>query len=185
MIWDISLHLMDLAQNSITAGATLVEISIRLSSEGMLAITLTDNGSGMDEAMADKALSPFGTTRTTRKVGLGIPLAKQNAELTGGTFHLTSSHQQGTRIDMTFDTRSIDCLPLGDIPQTMVTLIASNPVSPDFILACASPLGESSLDTRVLKQALDGVMLSEPEVISWMKDALTEETQPLFGGILQ
>ncbi len=182
---DISLHLMDLAQNSLSAGATLVIITLSLNPEGMLDVSLQDNGRGMDEGMASKALSPFGTTRTTRKVGLGIPLTKHNAELTGGTFELRSSHEAGTLVHAVFNTRSIDCLPLGNLSDTMVSLIASNPNHVDFVLRCQSPLGESILDTREIRGMLEGVPLNEPAVILWLKQALCEETEPLFGGILQ
>lgn len=182
---DISLHLMDLVQNSLSAGATLVTITLLLSPDGMLSLTLEDNGCGMDEQMQSKALSPFGTTRTTRKVGLGIPLTKHNAEITGGTFELSSSRAAGTRIHAVFNTKSIDCLPLGNISDTMVSLIASNPDQVDFVLYCQTPLGESNLDTRQMRAMLEGVPLSEPAVIQWLKQALSEETEPLFGGILQ
>ena len=182
---DLSLHMLDLAQNCITAGATLVEMELVQSQDGVLRMVICDNGCGMDEEMAKKAQSPFTTTRTTRKVGLGIPLTKENAELTGGCLTVHSEKGKGTCITAQFLTTSIDCLPLGDVAGTLVSLVAAHPESPDFVLFCRTTLGEMRFDTREVKGVLQGVSLNEPEVVLWMNQSLQEEIQPLFGGSLQ
>lgn len=181
---DLSLHLLDLAQNCVTAGATLVEIEFRLGADGWLSMLVRDNGCGMDEEMAVKAQSPFTTSRSTRKVGLGIPLTKLNAERTGGSLTVRSHKGQGTELIALFDTGSIDCLPLGDIPGTVSSLVAAHPNGPDFTLQCASPSGEARFDTRELREALGGLSLNEPEIILWIRQSLTEEIEALFGGSL-
>lgn len=183
---DLSLHLMDLAQNSIAAGATLLQIGFAYAQDRReLVLTLEDDGCGMDAAMAQKAQSPFTTTRTTRKVGMGIPLFKENAERTGGSFSLTSAAGKGTKVTAVFRCDSIDMKPLGDLGGTLAALIVANPVCPDFVFSAATPKGETVFDTRAVKRALDGVALDEPEVALWVRQSLEEEIQQLFGGVLQ
>lgn len=183
---DLSLHLMDLAQNSITAGATLISIGFTVEEASKeLVFTLEDNGCGMDADMVQKVRSPFTTTRTTRKVGMGIPLTKENAELTGGFLLLDSKKGEGTRLKAVFHYDSIDMKPLGDLAGTVAALAIANPQTPDFVLACRTPKGESRFDTREVKQVLQGVGLDEPEVAGWLRESLKEETEQLFGGILQ
>lgn len=180
---DLSLHLLDLVQNSVTAGAKHVSISLELDGEGMLTITLKDDGSGMSKELLARVTSPFSTTRTTRKVGLGIPLIQQNARLTGGDVTIESVLGEGTTLTATFDTRSIDCLPLGDVPETIASLVLANPVSPEFSLRCVSPGGSMTFSTEELRAQLPDVPLNEPEVIAWITDTLREEIQPIMGGI--
>lgn len=183
---DLSLHVMDLVQNSITAGATLISIEFMVEETiGRLVFTLCDNGRGMDAEMVRSVQDPFVTTRTTRKVGLGIPLFKANAELTGGSLELESSVGKGTKLQAIFYYDSIDMKPLGDLAGTIATLVNANPETPDFVFACRTQRGESIFDTRAIKQVLKGVRLDEPEVASWIHQTLKEEIERLFGGILQ
>ena len=183
---DLSLHLMDIAQNSITAGATLISIGFTVEEASKeLVLTLEDNGCGMDADMVQKVRSPFTTTRTTRKVGMGIPLTKENAELTGGCLLLESKKGEGTKLKAVFHYDSIDMKPLGDLAGTVAALVIANPETPDFVFACRTPKGESSFDTREIRQVLQGVRLDEPEVAEWIRQSLKEETEQLFGGILQ
>ena len=181
---DLSLHLLDLAQNSITAGASLVSIQIVIDDNGWLTFTLKDDGKGMPPELLAQVTSPFATTRTTRKVGLGIPLMAQNARLTGGDVTLDSEVGKGTKMTATLDGSSIDCLPLGDLAGTMVSLISANPEKPDFVLICKSEKGEMLFDTRQVRQILSGVPLNEPEVTAWMFSAIQEEIEPIFGGVI-
>ncbi len=181
---DLSLHILDLAQNSVRAKASLVELGLSLDTVGLLTLTIRDNGCGMDKALCERVLSPFGTTRTTRKVGLGLPLMAQNARLTGGDLALESTPGQGTLVTVTLQTDSIDCLPLGDLAGTMVSLVSANPETPDFVLTCTSPQGSMEFDTRQLREALSGVALNEPEITAWMLDSLQEELKPIFGGMI-
>lgn len=180
---DISLHLLDLMENSLRAGASLVQLALDLDAAGALSITLTDDGCGMDEELLQKAADPFTTSRTTRKVGLGIPLTKLNAERTGGTFSLQSAPGQGTRLTACFQTRHMDCLPLGDLAATIVSVLIAHPQGTDILLTLRSPAGEESFDTRTVRQALgEEVPLSEPEVVAWLRDTLNEQTRTVLGG---
>ena len=180
---DLSLHLLDLAQNSITAGASLVTIRITIDDQGWLTMVLKDDGKGMSPELLKSVTSPFATTRTTRKVGLGIPMIMENARLTGGDVRLESTVGVGTTLTATFNTRSIDCLPLGDIPGTMVALILANPEKPEFSLLCKAPEGEMHFSTAQVREILQGVGLNEPEVVQWMDESLREEIEPIFGGV--
>ena len=182
---DISLHLSDIVQNSITAGASRVDISFRLDENKVLTVTVQDDGCGMDEELLRRVQSPFTTTRTTRKVGLGIPLLTQNAQLSGGGVRIESAVGKGTRIEAAFHTDSIDCLPVGDLAETMAALVLSNPDRPDFCLDCASPGGEMQFSTAEIRTALSGVSLAEPEVYQWILSSLREEIEPILGGIMK
>ena len=183
---EIALHLLDIVQNSVTAGAAHVEISFALAADGMLTMTVKDDGKGMSPELLERVRSPFVTTRTTRKVGLGIPLLMQNAMASGGGVALESQLGVGTTLTATFNTASIDCLPLGDLAQTMATLIMGSPDRPDFTLTCASPAGEMDFSTAQVRAVLGPeVSLAEPDVVRWMQQSLTEEIEPILGGIMR
>ena len=180
---DLSLHILDLMQNSIRAEASLVSLSVLLGEDGILSVVIEDNGSGMSEELLARVTSPFATTRTTRKVGLGIPMMAENCRLAGGDLQIESELGKGTRLTATLDTKSIDCLPLGDLPGTMTTLVTMNPDHPEFTLHCQSPAGEMRFDTREIRAALQGVSFNEPEIAAWILDSLREEIEPIFGGV--
>ena len=180
---DLSLHILDLIQNSIRAEASLVFLTVRLGEDGVLSIIIEDNGTGMSEELLSRVTSPFATTRTTRKVGLGIPMMAENCRLAGGDLRIESELGKGTRLTATLDTQSIDCLPLGDLPGTITTLVTMNPDHPEFCLHCSSPQGEMQFDTREIREALQGVSLREPEIAAWMLSSLREEIEPIFGGV--
>ncbi len=182
---DLSLHLLDLAQNSISAGASLVSIRVEVDDAGWLTMTLSDNGKGMSPELLERVKSPFATTRTTRKVGLGIPMMMENAEKAGGKLDLESEPGKGTTLRVTMDTRNIDCLPLGDLAGTLLSLILTNPLFPEFEFQGKTPRGECAFDTREVRQALGSdIPLNEPEVAAWLQEALKEELDPIFGGAL-
>jgi len=181
---DLSLHLLDLAQNSITAGASLVTIRISVDEQGWLTMVLKDDGKGMSPELLARVTSPFATTRTTRKVGLGIPMMLENAEKAGGTLKLQSEVGVGTEMTVTMDTGNIDCLPLGDLSGTLLSLMMTNPMSPDFLFEGSTPKGTCSFDTREVREALGSdIPLNEPEVAAWLREALNEEINPIFGGV--
>ena len=180
---DLSLHILDLAQNSVRANASLVEIEVLADEAGMLRIIIRDDGCGMSEELLSRVLSPFSTTRTTRKVGLGIPMMLENAQRAGGDLTIDSQVGRGTTLTVTYDTRNIDSLPLGDLAGTMLSLILANPDQPDFLFEGKSPAGEADFDTRQVRQVLGGVSLAEPAVVAWMKEALEETINPIFGGV--
>ena len=183
---EIALHLLDIVQNSVTAGASRVDIGFRLAENGMLTMTVKDDGKGMSPELLERVRSPFVTTRTTRKVGLGIPLLMQNAMASGGGVELESQPGVGTTLTATFNTASIDCLPLGDLAQTMATIIMGSPDRPDFTLTCASPAGEMDFSTAEIRAVLgEEVSLAEPDVVQWMQQSLKEEIEPILGGIMR
>lgn len=180
---EIALHLLDLVQNSIRAGAKTVRIVIDLSAQLLLTLTLMDDGCGMDEEMAALAHSPFGTSRTTRKVGLGIPLTRESALATGGSFSLTSEPGIGTTVTASFDTRHIDCPPLGKLEDTLVSLILANPDQPEFEISLSSKDANELLDTRQIKQTLGTVPITTPDVALWLTACLRDMTENTLGGI--
>ena len=181
---DLSLHLLDLAQNSITAGASLVTIRISIDEKGWLTMVLADDGKGMSPELLARVTSPFATTRTTRKVGLGIPMMMENAEKAGGSLKLESEVGKGTTMTVTMDTGNIDCLPLGDLSGTLLSLMMTNPLKPDFLFEGKTPKGECTFDTREVRSALGSdIPLNEPEVAAWLQGALNEEINPTLGGM--
>lgn len=180
---EIALHLLDIVQNSVKANASHVDIGFALGSDGVLTMTVKDDGCGMTPEFVERVRSPFVTTRTTRKVGLGIPLLMQNAMQTGGRVDIQSEVGVGTTITALFHTGSIDCLPLGDLASTMATIIMGSPDRPEFSLRCESPDGEMYFSTEQIRPALEGVSLAEPAVVQWIQESLQEEIQPILGGI--
>ena len=183
---EIALHLLDIVQNSVTAGAAHVDIRFDLDADGMLTMSVKDDGRGMSPELLERVRSPFVTTRTTRKVGLGIPLLQQNAMLSGGDVRLESEDGVGTLIRARFNTASIDCLPLGDLAETLATLIMGSPDRPEFSLTCTGPAGEASFSTEEIRAALGPeVSLAEPEVVQWIRQSLQEEIEPILGGIMR
>ena len=178
---ELSLHLLDLIQNSVKAGASLIEIIIT-EKAGLLTIELNDNGCGMSEEFLQRVESPFTTTRTTRKVGLGIPLFKQAALMAGGDFGIISRQGEGTRIKASFEINNIDRAPMGDLAGTILGQVLSTPVTPDYRLLYAVEDASFEFDTREIRRQLDGVPLDAPDVIAWMKDYLEEGIRELNGG---
>jgi anti-sigma regulatory factor (Ser/Thr protein kinase) len=171
---DISLHILDVAQNSIAAGATRVEISVREKPWlDELEITIEDNGNGMTDEALSRVEDPFYTTRTTRRVGLGIPLLKHSAEQAGGSFAIRSVPGKGTRLVSVFGRSHIDRPPMGDIAGVISSLAGMNP-GMDFIYRHAGPrnTGEYVFDTREAKAILGDIPLSEPAVILYLKEMI-------------
>ena len=181
---EIALHLLDIVQNSVKAGAAHVDIRFSLDGNGALTMTVQDDGCGMSPEFVERVRSPFVTTRTTRKVGLGIPLLMQNAMQSGGRVDIESQEGVGTTITAVFQTGSIDCLPLGDLASTMATIIMGSPDKPEFSLRCASPSGEMDFSTEQIRAVMDGVSLAEPAVVQWIQESLQEEIEPILGGIM-
>ena len=151
---ELSLNILDVAKNSVRAGASLIEISRVTDDDGILTITISDNGCGMSEEVMKSVTDPFFTTRTTRKVGLGLPLLKMAAEQTGGTLTLSSSTEagnSGTVLKAVFDTKSIDCMPMGDIVSTVCILIAGSPeIDFDFSDISSFPIKDKSSHASAL-----------------------------------
>ena len=177
---ELSLNVLDITENSVKAGATLTEISI-LENSDTLTMIVKDDGCGMSEEILRTVENPFYTTRTTRKVGLGIPLLKMAAEMTGGSVKIVSSTDaatHGTTVTAVFYKNHLDFTPLGDIKETVVTLIQGHP-NTDFLFVHQTLLGEVKLDTRELRVVLEGVPLDTYEVIVWIKEYLNEQYELL------
>ncbi len=180
---ELSLNVMDVAQNSVTANATLITISVSQSDkDDRLSIAIEDNGKGMSKEQVENVIDPFFTTRTTRKVGLGIPLFKMAAEQTGGSFSIESSLGVGTKLCANFVKSSVDMTPLGDINSTVRILIQCNP-DLDFVFTHKTDKGEFTLDTRELREVLgDDVPLNTPDVLGWIDGFLEEQKSIIYGG---
>ena len=178
---ELSLNILDIAQNSVVAGASLIEIMVEASGENnkMLTIIIKDNGKGMDSQTLENVTNPFFTSRTTRKVGLGIPLFKMAAEQTGGFFDITSEVGVGTQVKAVFDTSNIDCTPLGDVWDTVAILFQMNE-DIDFIYTAKRGTEEFVCDTRQLKEVMEGAPLSDPMVVRWIKEFIEENQFEIF-----
>ncbi len=177
---ELSLNVLDIAQNSVSANATLIEIEvIESTKEHSLYIGIYDNGKGMNEETLKSVKDPFFTTRTTRRVGMGIPLYKMAAEMTGGTFEIESELGVGTKVKATFKTDHLDFYPLGDMCSTVIMLITMN-LHIDFIYKYKIDEKEFTLDTRELKNILGDVPLNEPSITSWIKDYIVQNTDALL-----
>ena len=179
---ELSLNILDITHNSIKAKAETIEISIdEQQSENLLKITIQDDGCGMDEAFLRGVTDPFVTTRTTRKVGLGIPLFKQSAEDAGGSFSISSKMGEGTVVCATFQIDHLDRMPIGDMSSTMVSLIQANDRI-RFIYTHKTDLGEFIFDTDELHAQLGEVPLSEPMVLNWIEEYINENLEDIQGG---
>lgn len=176
---ELSLNILDIAENSVKAGATLTEITI-IEDESELSITFKDNGCGMTEEVLRGVTDPFYTTRTTRKVGLGLPLLKLQAEQTGGNLSVSSKHidsfpeDHGTIVSAVFRKNHIDFTPLGDVVSSITTLIHGHPDT-DFLFCHKYNEHLVELDTRQIREVLEDVPLNSYEVIKWIEEFLLEQ----------
>lgn len=173
---ELSLHVLDIVQNSITAGATLVAIGVQEDTgSDSLVIRIEDNGRGMTSEQLQKVQDPFYTTRTTRKVGMGIPLFRMAAQMAGGDLEIASLPGEGTCVTASFGLSHIDRMPLGDMRDTMLTLIRLNPAL-DFVYTYDRDGAGWQLDTRELRTVLDEVPLDTPEVLEWIREYWEEQS---------
>ena len=176
---ELSLNILDVAENSVKAGATLTQILI-VEQGDLLTLTFKDDGCGMSEEVVRAVTDPFYTTRTTRKVGLGVPLLKLAAEQTGGNLTVQSKtveehpDSHGTEVTATFYKNHLDFTPLGDVISSITTLIQGHPDT-DFLFSHKTENGEVMLDTRELRQVLGDVPLDTYDVIKWIEDYLKEQ----------
>jgi len=171
---ELSLHILDIAKNSVKAKATLIEIIVdEDTNKNLLTIEIKDNGCGMSKEFLRTVKDPFSTTRTTRKVGMGISLFEAAAVQCGGKLDITSEVGVGTTLTTTFELDSIDRAPLGDMAGTMVTLISGSP-SIDFMYKHTKDNKEFILDTREVRQILGEVTLDMPDVLMWIEGYINE-----------
>ncbi|MBP5592802.1 MAG: ATP-binding protein [Clostridia bacterium] len=182
MLRELSLNILDIVENSVKAGAK--NIRIEVSAKGNdLKIVIADDGCGMDEEFLSRVTDPFTTTRTTRKVGMGLPLLKMEAEMSGGMFDITSAPGKGTMVKSTFKIDNIDRPPLGDISSTIISLIADLNEGQELVFKFEAFGNEFSLDTSQIKRELDPVRIDEPTVLVYLKDMIKENIITENGGV--
>ncbi len=175
---ELALHLLDIAQNSVAAGATQLELSL-VEHEGVLTMRVADNGRGMSPEFLANVMDPFTTTRTTRKVGMGIPLLRMTAQMTGGDLEIQSQLGVGTSTTAVLHTDHIDCPPLGDLAGCLSLFLQGAPPTLETRFVHETDLGRFALDTRQVRAILGGVPLSEPDVALWLRDYIAENEVPL------
>ncbi|MCS7221432.1 MAG: ATP-binding protein [Anaerolineae bacterium] len=169
---ELALHVLDIAENSVEAGATQVQITVEENTrDDRLKIVVEDNGRGMDEQLLARVTDPFVTTRTTRKVGLGIPLLKAAAEACNGSLWITSAPGQGTRLEAEFQRSHIDRMPLGDLAGTLFTLVIAYP-NVHWILRYRIDHAEFIFDDEPIKKELQDIPLTEPFVLAFIREYL-------------
>ena len=177
---ELSLNILDITQNSVTAGAKNILISLVEGDDGWLTLTITDDGCGMSDETLRTVMDPFYTTRTTRKVGMGIPLLKLACEQTGGALSIVSKHvsdyptDHGTTVKATFDTKHIDMTPVGDMISTIEVLLQGHPEI-DYLYVHKTPHFSVEMDTRELRAVLGDISLGEPEILAWVRGFLSEQ----------
>ena len=180
---ELSLNILDIVQNSIKAKARVVEIQIQEDDES-LSFSVKDDGCGMTKEQVARLIDPFFTSRTTRKVGLGIPFLKMAAELTGGGVAVESvpeaeSEAHGTKVTANFFKNSIDCMPLGDIVETICALIQGCP-DVDIEFTHIVNNNQIVLSTAQLREILGADMpLNSFEILEWIRQHLEEQYKNL------
>ncbi len=178
---ELSLNILDIVQNSISAKADIIEILLTETEDKLLTLTIRDNGKGMSEETLKSVTNPFYTTRKTRKVGMGIPLLMLAAEQAGGNIKVESVSVEddpdchGTTVTATFHTDSIDFTPLGDIVSTVCVIIQGHPEI-DYVFHHVTPSAEVALDTKEMREILGSeISLAEPEILMWIADNLKQQ----------
>ncbi|MBR3223894.1 MAG: ATP-binding protein [Atopobiaceae bacterium] len=180
---ELSLNILDVAENSVKAGASLTQILLT-EKDNVLTIEIVDDGCGMDEDVVRSVTDPFYTTRTTRKVGMGIPLLKLACEQTEGQLTIESTTIEedptahGTHVTATFNMDHIDFMPLGDVSSSVLTLIQGHPDT-DFLFRHEKDGQVVELDTRQLREVLEDVPLNSYDVLEWIREYLREQYEAL------
>lgn len=171
---ELALHILDIAENSISAGANKVEIVVKQDSlNDELWISVKDNGKGMDEELLAKVMDPFVTSRTTRKVGLGIPLLKQAAEACNGGMTIESQPGLGTKLTVKFQDSHIDRMPLGSLADTFLSLLLGTP-DVNWVLHYQVDDQVFDFDDTEVKQVLDGMPLTDYRVIEYLTNTIQD-----------
>ncbi len=172
---DLSMYCLDIATNSVKAKASVIKISmINSEKDNLLSLMIEDNGCGMDAKTLQKVVDPFYTTRTTRRVGLGVSFFKNLADMCEGEFNITSTVNVGTHIKVTLKKNHWDTPPIGNLSETVSTLIQMDDTI-QWIFEYSSDDGVFVLDTNKIKDILDGVSLKEPKILIWIKEYVDEQ----------
>ncbi len=176
---ELSLHILDIAQNSIVAQAREIRIAIIEDLvDDKLIIRIKDDGRGMDAEMLERVVDPFYTTRTTRKVGLGIPMFKANAESCNGTFEIRSKLGVGTELDAEFQHSHIDRVPLGNMSETIITIIQAN-IDIDLIYTHSFNGHKFTLNTKDIKKTLVDLPINNTDVLIWLRSYINEALEEI------
>lgn len=176
---ELAMHVYDLMENSTAANSTEVKLTIRDSlKDNIYAFTIEDNGKGMTPEFMAKVTDPYTTSRTTRKVGLGLPLIKMNTENCGGGMKLQSEVGKGTRLDFWFQHNHWDRPPMGDLAGTIVMLCAAHE-DIHIIYKHITDEDEFVFDTEEIKEALDGMSMNDIKVFNWLKDMVQENLEAI------
>ena len=179
---EIALHILDIVQNSVRANAATIRISIEEDvNQNLFKIVIEDNGSGMPKEMAEGIKNPFVTSRTLRKVGLGVPLLNQLCEECGGSLSIESTLGKGTKLVAQMAHDHIDRLPLGDISSTLTTLILGKPEI-EYVYNHSYNGKTFLFDTREIKKLLDGAPISDLEIINWIGNYLQQNISEIHEG---
>jgi signal transduction histidine kinase len=171
---DLAAHILDIAENSVRAGARLIEINIdEDTANDSLSIEIIDDGQGMKEEDIKKVLDPFYTTKTVRRVGLGLPLLADATQRSGGHLNLESKEGKGTTIKATFGLSHVDRQPMGDIISTLIILIAGNS-DVDFLFKHRNNDRQFEMDTRTIRNEIDDIPINHPEILKYIRGILEE-----------
>jgi hypothetical protein len=186
---EIALHLLDIAENSVAARANQIEVSVieDLLSD-RLAAAVRDNGKGMDEETVRRICDPFVTSRTTRKVGLGIPLLKAAAEACNGYLRIWSNPDKGTKLEVEFQRSHIDRMPLGDLASTILTLVVAYPeirwlFKYKVLLQDREP--EFIFDNGPIMESLEVISLCEPEILSYLRHLIEDGISDINNAMIE
>ena len=172
---ELALYFLDIAQNSVTAGARHLSLTLTEEPDHLLTAVIRDDGCGMSPEFLAAVADPFTTTRTTRKVGMGLPLYRLAAEQTGGSMRIESTQGVGTSVTAVFHTDHLDCAPLGDMASTVALLIQSSP-DMDLTYRHETPEGSFELRTEELRRILGPELsLAQPEITLWIRDYISEQ----------
>ncbi len=181
---EIALHILDIMQNSVAAGADRIGTTVSVDEDaGTLEIMIDDDGCGMDEEILKVVTDPFTTSRTTRKVGLGIPLLRSSCERSDGCFSIASQKGFGTKVTAVFGIDHIDRPVLGDLAGVMTDMSVSYP-SKDIRLELVNRGKRFSYSSAEAGCLLGEVSLSEPAVVKWLREYIHEGINDIFGGVL-
>ncbi len=185
MMRELADNIMDIAQNSISAGASLTEVHVTVShQDDRITLRFKDDGCGMSEEMVKAVTEPFTTTRKTRKVGLGLPLLQMTAMMTGGDLKIDSTVGVGTEVTATFGLDHIDRPPMGDVAGAWFSLVVMNPDT-DFLFTYDYDGQVFTFDTRIIRETVAPLPLNQMEISAWIKDCISTEINELHGGIFQ
>jgi len=169
---ELALHLMDIAENSVAAQAKTVHLEVEEeTSADRLWMCVRDDGRGMDAEMVRRVVDPFVTSRTTRKVGLGIPLLKAAAEACNGFLEIQSQPGVGTELQVQFQRSHIDRMPLGDVAATMIALLVAHPEI-HWIFRYKVDGAEFLFDDAPVKEVLGDMPLTEPDILAYLRETI-------------